>query len=80
MRSQRLFFQGIFVGVAASAVTLVTAGAVRRARQRRAEAKGRVIIDGVRPPSEASLHARPAEEASAPRLESEAPDVYDERW
>lgn len=80
------FAGGVLAGLALACVAVLLVEAGRRTRQRRlAESDApRHIIDGVHPPHEAELDARPAEEANAQphHLVSEAADVVgdNERW
>jgi hypothetical protein len=80
------FLGGVVVGLMLACVTLLTAGAARRARSGRTGSERIPFIDGVHPPCEAELDARPAEEAMAsdqpPRLESEIPEFspMSQRW
>ena len=81
------FLAGFAVGLALAGGTFLIIGARRRRRGRDTlpTTERAAFIDGVRPPNDAELHARPAAEANAtyePRLESEAPDVpaMSQRW
>jgi hypothetical protein len=83
-RSSLGFLGGFVAGLGLASVTVVAIGAMRRMRPRHCSEQME-FIDGVRPPSEAELDARPAEEANSFEhfhLESEAIDVIDEsqRW
>lgn len=79
------FVGGIAVGLAFAGVAFLTVKAVGRARLRTAAASANehmTFIDGVRPPAAVELDARPVEEESNVRLESEAIDAptADQRW
>ena len=88
MRAINAFERGFLGGIATAAlsigVTLLTVGAVRRMRDRRATGTP-IGIDSI-PPREVELSAQPAPETnsgeSAPRLESEMDDVMlpSQRW
>ena len=88
MRVLNAFERGFLGGVATAAlsigVTLLTVGAVRRLRERRATGTP-IGIDSI-PPDEPQLSAQPAPETnsaeSTPRLESEMDDVMlpSQRW
>jgi hypothetical protein len=89
MRAINAFERGFLGGVATAAlsigVTLLTVGAAKRLRDRRATGTP-IGIDSV-PPREVELSAQPAPEGNsghdaAPRLESEMDDVMlpSQRW
>jgi hypothetical protein len=81
------FLGGVVLGLILGGVTLLSAEAMRRIRARRDRNDQHVpFIDGVHPPNDVELHARPAEEANAhenpPRLVSEIPEFspLSQRW
>jgi hypothetical protein len=83
-RANAAFLEGVAAGLALAGVTVLTVEAARRIRERQGPTELADFIDGVHPPNEAELDARPAEEANAVefRLVSEAPDfsARSQRW